>query len=652
MNSLIPANELWQPDSKFIEQSTMWAFKGWLQKRTGEEFPDYQALWQWSVDHVDAFWGAIWEYFAVKSHSPYEEVLKREQGAVFGVKWFGGATLNYAEHIFRQATTEHPALKFASERHTLYDISWEELRRQVRQIAHFLRESGVGVGDRVVSYLPNIPQALVAFLATNAVGAVWSSCSPDFGTASVVERFQQIEPKVLFGADGYSYNGRAYSRMAELDALKNALPTVEQVVLIPYLAPDLPTPKKPFVDWRDIMEAEADELTFTPVPFSHPIWVLYSSGTTGKPKAITHSVGGVLLEHFKALSFHHNVKPGDRFFWYSTTGWMMWNYANAALLVGATVVLFDGAAAYPQLDALWQLGREAEITHFGGGAAYYIACMKEDMDLQGQLPHLQSIGSTGSPLPPEAFRWLYEKVKSDMWLVSLSGGTDVCSGFVGGSPFLPVYEGEIQCRMLGCKVEALDEAGEPVIGEVGEMVISEPMPSMPIYFWGDNNHSRYRSSYFDMYPGRWRHGDWIRISEAGTLVIFGRSDATLNRGGVRIGTSEVYRAVDSVVEVADSLVVSIEREGGSYYMPLYVVVKDGFELSEELIKKIKTTLRTQFSPRHVPDEIIAIPEIPYTISGKKMETPVKKILMGIDPAKAVSRDAMKNPEAIEFFMER
>lgn len=650
MSTPAPAELLWQPSPEFASHSTMQAFLRYAELQTGASFSGYDALWEWSVAHPDAFWEAIWAYFKIKTHSPYSAVLEKAGDGVFGAQWFEGASLNYAEHIFRSADDSRPALLVASERIPLYEISWAELRRQVGQLAHFLRQSGVGVGDRVVSYLPNIPQALVAFLATNAVGAVWSSCSPDFGTASVVDRFRQIEPKVLFGADGYSYNGRAYGRMSELDALRIALPSLEQVVLIPYLAPDLPAPKAPYVDWRAILKAAAEPLEFTPVPFSHPIWVLYSSGTTGKPKAITHSVGGVLLEHFKALSLHHNVKAGDRFFWYSTTGWMMWNYANAALLVGATVVLFDGAAAYPNLNALWDMAQAARITHFGGGAAFYIASMKEGLDMQGKLPELQSIGSTGSPLPPEAFKWLYHAVKKDMWLVSLSGGTDVCSGFVGGSPLLPVYVGEIQCRMLGCKVEALDESGQAVVGEVGEMVISEPMPSMPIYFWGDTHDQRYKSSYFEMYPNRWRHGDWIRISAAGTLLIFGRSDATLNRGGVRIGTSEVYQAVDRVEEVADALVVSLEKSDGSYYMPLYVVLKEGEELTEGLVKKIKTTLRTQFSPRHVPDEIIAVPAIPYTISGKKMETPIKKILMGVDPGKAISRDAMKNPEALEYFL--
>lgn len=629
----------------------MHAYIQWLASVRLLEVSDYAELWQWSVDEPEAFWESIWTYFDVISHGTYRSVCERPAEGMIGTRWFPGARLSYAEHIFRHRTTERPAVVFQSERTSLQALSWTELEAQVATVATWLRDAGVGVGDRVVSYLPNIPEALIAFLATNSLGAIWSSCSPDFGTASVVDRFQQIRPKVLFAVDGYVYNGRSFDRREAVQALTENLPTLEQVVMLPYLQGPEGAALPGTTNWHHMMQVDAAPLRFTPVPFDHPIWVLYSSGTTGKPKAITHSTGGILLEHLKALGLHQNCRPGDRFFWYSTTGWMMWNYANSALLTGGTLVIYDGAAAHPNLQVLWDLAEQAEITHFGGGAAFFISCMKAGLDLRRPWPQLQSIGSTGSPLPAEAFRWLYQAVKSDLWLISLSGGTDVCSGFVGGSPYLPVYAGEIQGRMLGCRVEAFNEAGQPVIDALGEMVITAPMPSMPIFFWGDDGHARYRSSYFDMYPGLWRHGDWIKITSRGSLIIYGRSDATLNRGGVRIGTAEVYSAVERLPEVADSLVVALERADGSYYMPLFVVLRDGNTLDEGLHRRIRQALREQYSPRHVPDEIFAAPAIPYTISGKKMEAPIKKLLMGTPWEQAASQDAMRNPEALAFFRE-
>jgi acetoacetyl-CoA synthetase len=647
------AAPLWTPSPAFIEQSNLFAFFQWLKTEKGLHFETYDALWEWSVTEVAGFWEAVWTYFDLQADGIYSEVLSRPAKGMIGTRWFEGTRLSYAEHIFRQQTEQRPAVVFQQEGGSLTKISWAELASQVARLAAHLRQSGVAPGDRVVSFLPNIPQALIAFLAANACGAVWSSCSPDFGVASVVERFQQIEPKVLFVADGSRYHGKPYDRRPQARELVAALPSLEQVIFLPYLDPaatpgDLPKAH----NWQEALSRPETPLSFERVPFSHPIWVLYSSGTTGQPKAITHSVGGILLEHHKALIFHQNCRPGDRFFWYSTTGWMMWNYANSALLGGSTLAIYDGAASYPDLGALWQFAQDAQITHFGGGAAYFIACMQAELSVAKQfdLSALQSVGSTGSPLPPEAFRWLYEAVKTDLWLVSLSGGTDVCSGFVGGSPYLPVYAGEIQCRLLGCKVEALDEAGQPLIDEVGEMVISEPMPSMPIFFWQDEGNRRYRSSYFETYPGRWRHGDWVKVTDRGSLVIYGRSDATLNRGGVRIGTSEVYRGLTGIQAIEDSLVVSLERPDGSYFMPLFVVLAEGAQLDEALLQAIKQQLRSQFSPRHVPDEVIEVPAIPYTLSGKKMETPVKKILLGHDPGKAISQDAMKDPQALAPFL--
>lgn len=648
MLDLAPIKPLWTPSRSFMEQSNLKKFQNWLFVKKGLYFKNYHDLWDWSVTDLDDFWESVWQFCEVKSHSLYFEVLIRQNRDFIGTKWFRGATVNYAEHIFRHKTPARPAIMFQSEQEPLKELSWRELEKQVGAVAAYLRQSGVVAGDRVVGVLPNGPQAVVAFLAANSLGAVWSSCSPDFGTTGILDRFQQIEPKVLIVADGYTYNGKAFDKLPAMRQLISQLPTLKRTVLVPYLNSEAQLPKTD--NWKDVLKTPFSTLEFTPVPFDHPLWVVYSSGTTGKPKAITHSVGGCLLEHLKALTIHQNVKPGDRYFWYSTTGWMMWNFSVASLLAGATLVLYEGAVQYPSMNVLWDLAEKAKINHFGGGAAFYLACMKAGVSLQGyKFNQLQSIGSTGSPLPPEAFEWIYQHVKKDVWLISLSGGTDICSAFVGGCPTLPVYSGEIQCRLLGCKLEAFDEVGNPVQNELGEMVITQPMPSMPIYFWNDKDNQRYRASYFESYPNIWRHGDWIKINDRGGIVIYGRSDATLNRDGVRIGTGEIYSAVESVPEVTDSLVVCLEQTGGKYFMPLFVVLAQGQELTDDLKKKINLQLRSQFSPRHVPDAIYELSEVPYTISGKKMEAPVKKILMGTDPAKAASRDTMRNPQSLDFF---
>ena len=652
---------LYIPDRRTIDQSFMKQYMNWLFVKKGLYFRNYNDLWDWSVTDGEDFWESIWQFFDVQSHTPYRQLIYRpSEKDMIGTEWFIGATLNYAEHIFRHKTAQSrtsPALLFASERQSLTALSWAALEQQVAAVAAYLRQQGVGVGDRVVAVLPNIPEAVVAFLATNAIGAVWSSCSPDFGTASIIDRFGQIEPNVLIAADGYTYNGKPLDKQASIHDLCDNLPTLQHIIWIPYLnRTNNPTSglSERHVLWQDVLQTPApDGLIFEAVPFDHPIWVLYSSGTTGKPKAITHSMGGCLLEHLKALALHQDVRVGERYFWYSTTGWMMWNFAVGSMLVGATLVLYDGSAAYPDLNVLWKLAEDARITHFGGGAAFYMACLRAGLKPINtvKLSYLRTIGATGSPLPPEGFRWVYESVKSNVWLISFSGGTDVCSGFVGGNPLLPVYEGEIQCRLLGCSVEAFDERGKPVRDELGEMVILEPMPSMPIYFWNDPNNDRYRKSYFADYPGVWRHGDYIQITKRDSVIIQGRSDATLNRDGVRIGTSEIYSAVESLPEIADSLIVGLEQPGGQYFMPLFVVLRTGFTLTDELTTRIKQTLRNQFSPRHVPDAIYAITEVPYTISGKKLETPIKKILAGVDVSLATSRDTLRNPASLDQFIE-
>jgi acetoacetyl-CoA synthetase len=652
---------LWQPTEATKQNAHLTHYFRWMQQnpKYGFDFKSYHEAWQWSVDNTEAFWVSLIEYFDVKTTqnpkpTPQNSKLDTQnpkilRGPMPHTNWFEGVTLNYAEHVFRKATDAHPALLFQSETHPLTEISWATLTQQVASFAHFLKEIGVKKGDRVVGFLPNIPEATVALLATISIGAVWSSASPDFGASSVLERFGQIEPKILIAVNGYNYGGKAFDKSETVETLQNNIPSLLKTVIIPYFEGGK-TDYSNSILWSQTIDNQSVTLIFTPVDFSHPMWVLYSSGTTGIPKAITHSQGGMLLEHLKYVHFHADVKDGERFFWFTTTGWMMWNFLNAALLGGATIVLYDGSPAYPKMHVLWQLVAAAKINHFGTSAAYILACMKAEVKPSDfDLKILRGIGSTGSPLPPEGFDWIYTHVKPDVWLTSMSGGTDVCTAFVGGNPLLPVYEGEIQCRTLGSPIYAFDENGQALVNEVGEMVITKPMPCMPIYFWNDADFSKYKSSYFEDYEGVWRHGDWLKITERSTLVILGRSDATLNRQGIRIGTSEIYRSVESIQAVKDSLIINIEKDNGDSYMPLFIVLKEGFELTNDLKKRINQTLRQDYSPRHVPDVIIEVPDIPYTISGKKLELPVKKILMGKAMEKAVNLGSVRNPLALMFF---
>ena len=638
----------WTPSEAFKQEANLTHYLNWLKEQRGLDFKSYQSLWEWSVSQIGDFWESLFLYFKIKSHTPYTEVVSGDPMPL--TQWFKGASLNFAEHVFRNATDQYPAIVFQSEEKPLQEISWQLLQSRVAALQGYLLEKGVERGDRIVAFLPNIPEATMAFLASSSLGAIWSSCSPDFGTQAVVDRFAQVAPKVLIAVDGYSYGGKAFDKENVILELMKVLPALELVILIPYLNPDKTIHGT--VSWNETLKNKNRIISFEPVPFGHPIWVLYSSGTTGIPKAITHSHGGILLEHMKYLAFHNDVKAGERCFWYTTTGWMMWNYIQGCLLLGGTVVLYDGSPAYPDMDVLWKFSSEARVSHFGTSAGFVVANVKakthpgKDFDLAA----LRSMGSTGSPLPPEGFDWIYEEVKQDLWLSPISGGTDVCSAFVGGNPLWPVYSGEMQCRALGCKLEAYNDEGKPVTNEVGEMVISQPMPSMPIYFWNDENYQRYTSSYFSMYPGKWRHGDWTMITPRQGVVIYGRSDATLNRGGVRIGTSEIYRAVDGIPEVKDSIIVCLERPGGEFYMPLFVQLRTGEALNDALKNKINHTIRAAYTPRHVPDELVAIPEVPYTISGKKIETPVKKILQGSSVQEAINPDALRNPKALDFFV--
>jgi acetoacetyl-CoA synthetase len=609
-------------------------------------------LWRWSVEELEQFWASVWDFCDVKASVPYDQVLGERR--MPGARWFPGAHLNYAENLFKAKPDEQMAIMAASELRELDSITWGELRAEVASVAGGLRELGVGPGDRVVAYMPNIAETIIAFLATASLGAIWSSCSPDFGSGSVIDRFAQIEPKVMLAVDGYSYGGRRFDRGEVLAGILGELPTVEHTVVLDYLGAsgEGDSPLRGAISWHELVERGRDrELAFEQVPFDHPLWVLYSSGTTGLPKAIVQGHGGILLEHLKKLHLHNDAKPGDRFFWFTTTGWMMWNFLVGALSTDSAIVCYDGSPGHPDMNALWNLASEAEITTFGTSASYIAACMKAGVrPSEGRdLSSLRAVGSTGSPLSPEGFQWVYDELGADTWLFSTSGGTDLCTSFVGAVPILPVYRGELQARSLGAAVEAWDPEGRPLVGEVGELVITQPMPSMPLCLWGDDDGARYRESYFEMYPGTWRHGDWIEITERETAIIYGRSDSTINRSGIRMGTSEIYRAVTVVPEVTDALVVDIPRPGTEGWMPLFVVLAEGAELSEEMKAEIKRRIREECSPRHVPDEIYSVAAVPRTLSGKVLEVPVKRILMGMPADAALSRDSLANPEAIQWF---
>ena len=629
----------------------MTAFMRWLAAERGVELDDYGALWRWSVDELEQFWAAIWDYFDVISSGPRPDALAER--VMPGARWFDGAELNYAEHVFRDKDAGEVALLHASELRDLDEMTWGELRVAVAGIAAGLRALGVERGDRVVAYLPNVPEALIAFLATASIGAIWSSCSPDFGAGSVVDRFAQIEPKVLFTVDGYRYGGRDFDRLDVVAGLQAEMPTLERTVVLAYLDPSPGLGRLERAMTWDELEAAGDgaDLSFERVGFDHPLWVLYSSGTTGLPKAIVQGQGGIRREHLKKLPLPGHLPVGDRLFWFTTTGWMMWNFLVSGLLSRAAIVLYDGSPGHPDMGVLWDLAERAGVTCFGTSASYVAACMNAGIEPSDghDLSALRALGSTGSPLSPEGFDWIYQHVGDDTWLFSTSGGTDVCTAFVGGVPLLPVYRGELQGRALGAAVEAFDEDGKSVVDEVGELVITEPMPSMPLFLWGDEDGSRYRESYFDQYPGVWRHGDWIAITARGTAVIYGRSDSTINRQGVRMGTSEIYRAVQAVPQVVDALVVDVPRPGTEGWMPLFVVLEEGAELDDDLAAEIKRSIREQCSPRHVPNEVFQIEEVPRTLSGKVLEIPVKRILMGTPADEAASRDSLANPAALDYF---
>jgi acetoacetyl-CoA synthetase len=639
---------LWQPDPDRVRSAGTVRFREWLRTERDVDLADYPALWQWSVTDVPAFWSAVAEFSGVRFHDQPTAVLGA--ATMPGARWFPGATLNYAEHALGHGADDDPAVVFQREDGVTSRLTYGELRAQVGAARAGLVALGVRRGDRVAALAPNCPETLVAFLAAASLGATWSSCSPDFGVRAVFDRFTQIEPTVLIAVDGYVYNGRTFDIRPTVTRLRDEIPGLKATVLVDYTGNTVPDT----VPWTGLLAEHAGAaLAFDPVPFDHPLWVLYSSGTTGLPKGIVQGHGGIVVEHLKALALHCDLGPGETFFWFTTTGWMMWNFLVSGLLVGATIVLYDGSPGHPDLATLWELAEREKITYFGTSAPFIQSCLKD-----GQRPGdrfdltaLRAVGSTGAPLSPEGFRWIADAVGGGLQICSVSGGTDLCTAFVGSAPDVPVWLGELSCRALGAAVAAYDEQGRAVVDEVGELVVTEPMPSMPVFFWDDPDGSRLREAYFDMYPGVWRHGDWIKITDRGSAIIYGRSDSTLNRGGVRMGTAEFYRVVENLDEVADSLV--IDTSGATTpdgELLCFVVLAPGATLAD-VVPKLRRDLREQLSPRHVPNRFVAIDAVPRTLNGKKCEVPVKKILAGVDVDKAISRDALSDPESLRPFVE-
>lgn len=619
----------WVPTERDVDDAIVTHFARFAEKRTGAEYPDYQTLWRWSVDDIEGFWATLWDYFDLGERA--QPVL--ENAEMPGARWFPGTTLNYADQVVRNARTDRPAIIHAGEGVPDREVSWEELLGRAAAFADTLRANGVQPGDRVVGYLPNIPEAVIAFLATASVGAVWSACGQDYSAKAALDRLGQLEPKVLVAADGYTFAGKYRDKRDDVAALRDGLPT-----LVASFSVD------------DLAETSSGALEPISVPFEHPLWILFSSGTTGLPKGIIHGHGGVVLEHLKATALQSDMGRDDTFFWFTSPSWMMWNFQVAGLLVGATIVCYEGSPSAGSPDALWEIAARVKATVLGTSPGYVLGCMKADADpaQKYDLSALRTVGITGSSLPPASSLWLRDHV--GVQVASISGGTDVVSAFIGGVRTVPVWPGELSAPFLGCALDAWDEAGKPVRGEVGELVITKPLPSMPVGFWNDPDGTRYRAAYFEMFPGVWRHGDWITITDHHSVIVHGRSDSTLNRHGIRMGSADIYQAVESMPEVVEALVIGAEQPDGDYWMPLFVVLAEGLELTEELQARINDTVRTEVSPRHVPDEIIVAPGIPHTRTGKKLEVPIKKLLQGGDAAKVVERSAVDDPALLDWYV--
>ncbi|PCC18673.1 acetoacetate--CoA ligase [Brevibacterium aurantiacum] len=649
------AEPIWLPDPDQTPRPQIADFIDFANKRTDQTMADYDDLWNWSVSDLDGFWGAVWDFFDVIADEPYTEVLADR--SMPGATWFPGTRLNYAEHALRagldDTLADEPAIITIKESGERTETTWRELRRQVGSVAAWLREQGVGQGDRVVGYLPNTHHTLIAFLATASVGAIWSACAQDYAAEGAGTKLGQLEPKVLFAADGYLWNGQAFDRRDQVADLANRMPSLRAVVGVGNLGEE-------FIDehgqitnltaWDDIASGDV-EPEFARVDFDTPLWVLYSSGTTGIPKGIVHSHGGVVIDHLRLLGLHLDIRPGDRFFWYTNTNWMMWNLVASALVGGATTVCFDGSPLYPGPGRLWEIAADTEANVLGVSPGIFLAGMKAGIEpgKEFDLTALRTIGATGAPVPANCFPWVRDAVGERVQLASTSGGTDVVSGFAGSAPNCPIWAGELSRPVLGVALESWDDSGQPLIGEVGEMVITAPMPSMPVKFWNDPDGERYRDTYFSMFPGVWRHGDWITITDHGSVIISGRSDATLNRQGVRLGSADIYDVVDGIDEVTESLVIGAEQPNGGYWMPLFVVLADGVELDDRLRERIREELRTKASPRHIPDDVIAVPAVPHTKTGKKLEVPVKRLIQGHPLEKVATPDAVDSFEALEYF---
>jgi acetoacetyl-CoA synthetase len=646
---------LWSASKERIAASNIQRYLNWLAANKNLHFTEYADLWQWSVSELEAFWASIWEFAQVASRTPYTKVLGTTTQP--GTQWFPGATLNYVDQVVQAARSKAPgacAIRHGHENGSIVDVSWESLLASVGALAAHLRRIGIKPGDRVVAILPNAPEAVISLLACASVGAVWSSCAPEMGASAVLDRFSQIAPRVMIAVDGYEYGGRVFERREALSEFVAKLPSIEQVIVISKVRPELGAQGicATAVTWEAAL-AQPAALDPIALPFDHPLWIVYSSGTTGLPKGIVHGHGGIVVEHLKAMLLHHEATPESNYCWLSATGWIVWNIHVSSLLVGSTMVIFEGRPDYPDASAIWKFLEKAQVNVFGCGAAFYTNAMKSGVipNQVANLTALKGLGSTGSPLPDEAYDWIYQNINADTWLAPASGGTDFASGFVGGNLLLPVRRGEMQCSFLGAGIYAFDPQGKPLVNEVGELVCTTPLPSMPIYFWNDPEGKRLHDAYYDMYPGIWRHGDWIEISERGSCIIYGRSDSTINRHGIRMGTSEIYRVVEDVPEVIDSMVVDLEYLGRESYMPLFVVLREGLTLNDAVRAKIVAAIKQGLSARYLPNDMFEVPAIPRTLTGKKMEIPIRRLLLGEPAAKIANRDAMANPSSLEWYFE-